>query len=117
MVAGGDAILVPSRFEPCGLTQMYGLRFGTLPVVSLTGGLADTVINASASAMAAGVATGLQFHPVTAQALARTLTRLVQLYRQPKLWQAMVANAMSQPVGWDASARAYADLFKAMTTA
>lgn len=117
MIEGGDAILVPSRFEPCGLTQMYGLRYGTLPVVSLTGGLADTVINASASAMAAGVATGLQFHPVTAQALARTLTRLVQLYRQPKLWQGMVANAMTQPVGWDASAKAYADLFQAMTTA
>ena len=117
MIEGGDAILVPSRFEPCGLTQMYGLRFGTLPVVSLTGGLADTVINASAAAMGAGVATGLQFHPVNAPALARTLARLVQLYRQPRLWQAMVANAMAQPVGWDASARAYADLFKVMTTA
>ena len=114
MVEGGDAILVPSRFEPCGLTQMYGLRYGTLPVVSLTGGLADTVINASAAAIGAGVATGLQFHPVTAQALARTLERLVALYRQPVLWQAMVANAMAQPVGWDASAKAYADLFETM---
>ncbi|WP_374421719.1 glycogen synthase GlgA [Paracoccus sp. (in: a-proteobacteria)] len=117
MIEGGDAILVPSRFEPCGLTQMYGLRYGTLPVVSLTGGLADTVINASAAAMGAGVATGLQFHPVTAQALARTLERLVALYRQPELWQGMVANAMAQPVGWDASAKAYADLFNSMTTA
>ncbi|MBP6679395.1 MAG: glycogen synthase GlgA [Paracoccus sp.] len=117
MIEGGDAILVPSRFEPCGLTQMYGLRFGTLPVVSLTGGLADTVINASAAAIGAGVATGLQFHPVNAASLARTLARLVQLYRQPRLWQGMVANAMGQPVGWDASARAYADLFEAMTIA
>ncbi len=114
MIEGGDAILVPSRFEPCGLTQLYGLRYGTLPVVSLTGGLADTVINASAAAMGAGVATGLQFHPVTAQALTRTLARLVALYRQPQLWQRMVANAMAQPVGWDASARAYAGLFQAM---
>lgn len=116
MIEGGDAILVPSRFEPCGLTQLYGLRYGTLPVVSLTGGLADTVINASAAAMGAGAATGLQFHPVTAQALARTLARLVSLYRQPELWQRMVVNAMAQPVGWDASARAYADLFKAMVS-
>ncbi len=115
MIAGGDAILVPSRFEPCGLTQLYGLRFGTLPLVSLTGGLADTVINASAAAVAAGVATGLQFHPVTAQALGRSLARLCALYRKPDLWSRMARNAMAQPVGWDASARLYADLFGAMT--
>ncbi len=114
MMEGGDAILVPSRFEPCGLTQLYGLRYGTLPVVALTGGLADTVINASAAGLAAGVATGLQFHPVTAQALANTLIRLCELYRQPEIWNRMVLNAMEHPVGWDASARAYADLFEAM---
>ena len=116
MIAGGDAILVPSRFEPCGLTQLYGLRFGTLPLVSLTGGLADTVINASAAGLAAGVATGVQFHPVTAQALGRALARLGALWRQPAVWDRMARNAMAQPVGWDASARAYADLFKVMTT-
>lgn len=115
MIAGGDAILVPSRFEPCGLTQLYGLRFGTLPVVSLTGGLADTVVNASAAALAAGVATGLQFHPTGTLALSRALARLCGLYRQPDLWRRMMLNAMAQPVGWDASARAYAGLFKAMT--
>ena len=115
MIAGGDAILVPSRFEPCGLTQLYGLRFGTLPVVSLTGGLADTVINASAAGVAAGVATGLQFHPVDAPALSRALRRLCALWQQPKLWQRMVRNAMAQPVGWDASAQTYADLFRTMT--
>ncbi len=114
MIAGGDAIVVPSRFEPCGLTQLYGLRFGTLPLVSLTGGLADTVINASAAAIAAGVATGVQFHPVSALALARALMRLCALYGQPDIWSRMVRNAMAQPVGWDASARVYADLFKAM---
>ncbi|KGJ03705.1 starch synthase [Paracoccus halophilus] len=117
MIAGGDAILVPSRFEPCGLTQLYGLRFGTLPVVSLTGGLADTVINASTAALRAGVATGLQFHPVTARALSRALVRLCALYRQPELWQRMARNAMAQPVGWDASAASYAELFYEMTTA
>lgn len=114
MIAGGDAILVPSRFEPCGLTQLYGLRFGTLPVVSLTGGLADTVINASAAGLAAGVATGLQFHPVDANALSRTLRRLCELWRQPRVWVRMARNAMAQPVGWDASAAAYAGLFRAM---
>ena len=115
MIAGGDAILVPSRFEPCGLTQLYGLRFGTLPVVSLTGGLADTVINASAAGLAAGVATGLQFRPVDASALSRALRRLCALWRQPEIWTRMARNAMAQPVGWDASAAAYAALFRTMT--
>lgn len=114
MIAGGDAILVPSRFEPCGLTQLYGLRFGTLPVVSLTGGLADTVINASAAGLAAGVATGLQFHPVEAAALSRALRRLCELWRQPRVWSRMANAAMAQPVGWDASAAAYAELFRTM---
>ena len=66
LFAGGDAVLVPSRFEPCGLTQMYGLRYGTVPVVSAVGGLADTVIHASPAALSAGVATGVVFHPVDA---------------------------------------------------
>lgn len=112
LIAGGDAILVPSRFEPCGLTQMYGLRYGTLPVVSYTGGLADTVINASPAAMAAGAATGLQFTPVTADALAGSLLRLVDLYRQPETWAKLVKNAMKAEVGWDRSALAYGDLYR-----
>jgi starch synthase len=112
MMAGGDAILVPSRFEPCGLTQMYGLRYGTIPVVALTGGLADTVINASPAALAAGVATGIQFHPVTADALRGALTHLCDLYRDREVWTRMQANAMAQPVGWQSSAKAYARLFQ-----
>ena len=115
MMAGGDAILVPSRFEPCGLTQMYGLRYGTIPVVALTGGLADTVINASPAALAAGVATGIQFHPVTADALSGALVHLCHLYRDREVWTRMQANAMAQPVGWQSSAKAYARLFQDVT--
>ncbi|AJE47780.1 glycogen synthase GlgA [Celeribacter indicus] len=115
LIEAGDAILLPSRFEPCGLTQLYALRYGTLPLVSLTGGLADTVINANAAALARGVATGLQFHPTTALALRQALTRLCTLYRDPALWAKMARNAMAQPVGWSASAAAYAALFAEMT--
>lgn len=107
MMAGGDAILVPSRFEPCGLTQLYGLRYGTIPLVALTGGLADTVINASPAALARDVATGVQFFPVTANALANGITRLCDLYVQPKVWSSLQRNAMKQPVGWETSAQAY----------
>ncbi|ETX14596.1 glycogen synthase [Roseivivax halodurans JCM 10272] len=116
MMSGADAILVPSRFEPCGLTQLYGLRYGTLPVVALTGGLADTVINASPAALAAGCATGLQFHPVTADALRITLARLSSLWQDQPVWQRMMRNAMAHPVGWDQSARAYADLYESIVS-
>ncbi len=116
LIAGGDAILVPSRFEPCGLTQMYGLRYGAVPVVGLTGGLADTVINASPAALARGVATGLQFSPVTADALQGALTRLCQLYQDRETWERIQDNAMAHPVGWDQSARAYAALYARLTT-
>lgn len=112
MIAGGDAILVPSRFEPCGLTQLYGLRYGTIPVVALTGGLADTVIHASPAALAVGVATGLQFHPVTADALRGALSQLCDLHADCATWATLVGNAMAQPVGWSASAPAYARLYR-----
>jgi len=111
MIAGADAILVPSRFEPCGLTQLYGLRYGTLPVVALTGGLADTVIPSTPASLAVEVATGVQFHPITGLALSGALTRLCDLFEQPKLWAKLQRNAMKQPVGWDVSAAAYATLY------
>jgi starch synthase len=112
LFAGADAVLVPSRFEPCGLTQMYGLRYGTLPVVSLVGGLADTVIGASPATLAAGVATGVTFHPVDALAFRRAMDQLLALFRQPKQWAKLRANAMAQPVSWEASAAAYAGLYE-----
>ncbi|NNE87655.1 MAG: glycogen synthase GlgA [Silicimonas sp.] len=116
MMAGGDAILVPSRFEPCGLTQLYGLRYGTIPLVALTGGLADTVINASPAALARGVATGVQFFPIDANALANAFARLCDFYVQPKLWAKLQGNAMKQPVGWETSAQAYHALYADLAT-
>ena len=115
MMAGADAILVPSRFEPCGLTQLYGLRYGTIPVVALTGGLADTVIHASPAALGVGVATGIQFHPVTADALNGAVDQLCMLFGQDDVWAQMQSNAMAQPVGWGPSARAYAALYRDVT--
>ncbi|MGY6412111.1 MAG: glycogen synthase GlgA [Alkalilacustris sp.] len=112
MFAGADAVLVPSRFEPCGLTQMYGLRYGAVPVVGMTGGLADTVIHASEAALRAGVATGLQVFPVEAHALAHALGRLCDLHAQPAVWAMLQRNAMRAPVGWEASAPRYAALYE-----
>ncbi|EBA11536.1 glycogen synthase GlgA [Roseobacter sp. CCS2] len=114
MMAGGDVIVVPSRFEPCGLTQLYGLRYGALPLVALTGGLADTVINASPAALARGVATGVQFFPVTAQALANAFVRITDLFHDSKTWKSLQSNAMKQPVGWETSAAAYQDIYRSV---
>lgn len=111
LFAGGDAVLVPSRFEPCGLTQMYGLAYGTVPVVSAVGGLADTVIHASPAALIAGVATGIVFHPVDAVAFGQALRGLLHLYAHKSQWAQVQKNAMRQPVGWEASAAAYAELY------
>ncbi len=117
MIAGGDVILVPSRFEPCGLTQLYGLRYGTLPLVALTGGLADTVINASPAALARGVATGVQFFPINASALANAFGRICDLYEDTQVWKTMQRNAMKQPVGWGTSAVAYQAIYDSLIEA
>ncbi|MBE0413985.1 glycogen synthase GlgA [Yoonia sp.] len=114
MQAGSDAIVIPSRFEPCGLTQLYGLRYGTIPVVARTGGLADTVIDANLAALDAGCATGVQFAPVTAMGLEQAIARTCDLFAQPKVWAAMQRRAMRQSVGWETSARAYQTLFQAL---
>ncbi|WP_299678355.1 glycogen synthase GlgA [uncultured Roseobacter sp.] len=116
MQGGSDAILIPSRFEPCGLTQLYGLRYGTLPVVARTGGLADTVIDANEAARAAKCATGVQFAPVTTAALEQAIHRTCDLYAQPTEWAAMMRRAMRHPVGWDVSAAAYRDIYADLVT-
>jgi starch synthase len=110
--AGADALLVPSRFEPCGLTQLCALRYGALPVVARVGGLADTVIDANEAALAAGTGTGIQFSPVTVQALDATFQRLETLWQQPAVWRQVQRNAMRTDVSWRRPARRYAELYR-----
>jgi len=114
MQAGSDAILIPSRFEPCGLTQLYGLRYGCVPIVAHTGGLADTIIDANEAALAAKVATGFQFSPVSAASLRQALRRAFTAYRQPKVWARLQAQGMKSDVSWDMSAHRYADLYSSL---
>ncbi|MDZ4136323.1 MAG: glycogen synthase GlgA [Paracoccaceae bacterium] len=111
MFAGGDAVLVPSRFEPCGLTQMYGLRFGTLPVVSAVGGLADTVITANPAALSAGVATGITFHPTDDVSFGQALRRVVDLHAAPLVCAQLQRISMRQAVDWAPGAAQYAALY------
>jgi starch synthase len=112
---GADAILIPSRFEPCGLTQLYGLRYGSVPVVARTGGLADTVIDANPAALNAGVATGIQFSPVDLSSLRKAIRRAVTLYRTPGVWAALRREGMKADVSWDRSAAEYATLYADLT--
>jgi starch synthase len=112
MQGGADAILVPSRFEPCGLTQLYGLRYGCVPVVGHTGGLADTVIDANGAAVAAKVATGFEFSPVTADGLQGALRRVFKLFADEKAWASIQKAAMKSDVSWSSSARQYANLYQ-----
>lgn len=112
--AGADALLVPSRFEPCGLTQLCALRYGAVPVVARVGGLADTVIDASPMAVAAGAATGVQFAPVNVPMLEHAIRRAAALYRDNATWRRLQANGMAADVSWTGPARLYADLFRGL---
>jgi starch synthase len=110
--AGSDALLVPSRFEPCGLTQLCALRYGSVPVVARVGGLADTVIDANEMALAAGVATGLQFPSGSSDRLADALARAVDLKREASAWGKMQANGMATDVSWARPARRYVEIYR-----
>ena len=110
LLAGADAIVVPSRFEPCGLTQMYGLRYGTLPIVRKVGGLADTVHD---DGMAAGhAATGFLFDAATPLALERAVLRAVAMKAEGDAWRARMAAAMAEPLSWAVPAQAYLALYE-----
>ncbi len=110
--AGAGVVLVPSRFEPCGLTQLCALRYGAIPVVSRVGGLADTVIDANEMALAAGVATGVQFAPPDQEGLELAIARAAALFARPKIWQRMQQNGMRTDVSWSRSGSQYAQLYR-----
>lgn len=112
--AGGDAILIPSRFEPCGLTQLYGLRYGCVPIVARTGGLADTVIDANLAALSIGVATGIQFDGVTPVALRAAIERAIALWQHPDDWRSIQRAGMKQDFSWRSSGAAYAALYRSL---
>jgi starch synthase len=108
---GADVMVIPSRFEPCGLTQLYGLRYGCVPLVSRVGGLADTVIDANEAAIEAGAATGIVFSPATSEALAEGIRRAFRLFAREKVWRKMQRRGMKSDVSWEASAEKYAALY------
>jgi len=113
LVQGGvDAFLMPSRSEPCGLTQLAALRYGAVPVVARVGGLADTVVDADPAAKGRAMGTGIQFTPTTLPMLEGAIRRTNSLYRQPKIWRQLQINGMTTEVSWRPSARRYAALFR-----
>lgn len=111
LFAAGDVTLVPSLFEPCGLTQMYGLKYGSLPLVHHVGGLADTVVDATLEDMANGSATGFTFDDFNGEAYGRALRRAFALYHRPADWRAVRANAMARPADWGTAAARYLDVY------
>ena len=112
--AGADAVVMPSRFEPCGLTQLCALRYGALPVVARVGGLADTVIDANEAALAAGTGSGVQFAPVTQEMLAAAIQRTMGLWDEPATWRRLQRNAMRTDVSWRRPAARYTALYRAL---
>lgn len=110
--AGADFFLMPSHFEPGGLSQLYSLAYGTIPVVRATGGLADTVRDVSEDNLAAGRATGIVFRSATAEALLAAVQRALSLYRDPEAMRAVRTAAMKEDFSWEKSAQAYVNLYR-----
>ncbi len=110
--AGADMFLMPSRFEPCGLNQMYSLRYGTVPIVRSVGGLADSVIDYTGTTESLREATGFSFRDYSTDVLLQTLQRAVQAWRQPQVWDQLVRNGMKLDWSWDRSATRYLEVYQ-----
>ena len=112
--AGCDCFLMPSRFEPCGLNQMYSLRYGTVPIVRQTGGLADTVRDVDAESLTQGTATGFVFDQAEGASLWHAVERAIDFYHLPGAeWQILATTGMRQDFSWEASARHYLEIYAA----
>jgi starch synthase len=109
--AGADIFLMPSRFEPCGLTQIYALRYGTVPIVRSTGGLSDTVVNVTEESLRQGLATGFVFKEAAPSVLLATIRRALVLYAQHSQWRKLALAGMEQDFSWQASAQIYLSLY------
>ncbi|MDG4867491.1 glycogen synthase GlgA [Guyparkeria sp. 1SP6A2] len=113
---GGDAFIMPSRFEPCGLNQLYSLKYGTVPIVHSVGGLADTVTPITPANLRDGKATGVVMNHVDVNAILWAFDQFMELFNRPERLQAVRQQAMSQHYDWDASARSYLDLYREIST-
>ncbi|CAA7623166.1 glycogen synthase GlgA [Magnetospirillum sp. UT-4] len=114
LMAGGDMLLMPSRFEPCGLTQFYAFRYGTVPVAHATGGLADTVVDASYDSLMTGTATGFSFEHANAGAFQWALERALGVYRNREQWRRIQATCLAQNFSWERSAARYVELYRSL---
>jgi starch synthase len=109
--AGADIFLMPSRYEPSGLNQLYSLRYGTVPVVRRTGGLADSIVDATPDAIERGEATGFVFEEYTADAFWAAIERALAAYRNPEVWSKLMQAGMATDFSWDRAAKAYVELY------
>ena len=114
---GADLFLMPSRFEPCGMNQMYSQRYGTPPVARATGGLADTILDATPAALADGTATGFLFAEESPVALLAAIERALDVYREPKAWRQIQRAGMAADFSWGAAARRYVEVYAGLLRA
>ena len=112
IIAGSDVIVVPSRFEPCGLTQLFALRYGALPLVRRTGGLADTVVDATPARLRDKTATGFVFDDATPAALSEAIAQAAALYKSRARWRQVMRQAMTRDFSWERSAQQYVALYR-----
>jgi starch synthase len=115
--AGADSFLMPSRFEPCGMNQLYSQRYGTPPVVRATGGLADSVVDCTTQSLADATASGFVFEALDAESFFAAVERAARAWRDPALWQALQRNGMSRDFGWTSSAAQYMELYERLSRA
>ena len=110
--AGADIFLMPSRYEPCGLNQLYSQRYGTVPIARKTGGLADTVVDALPETLGNKTATGFVFNEATAGTLMEAIKRALIVYSQPEAWKQLQTTGMQQDYSWHKSAKDYMALYE-----